>query len=104
MMLANMAVEVKIGESCMAAACREIDCEEQGWEMTAQAAAIHIGELANRVTADGVQLFGGNGYTKDYPQEKRMRDAKQAQSLLGSPLLRKKSMIDAVIKEMKDDD
>ncbi len=99
MMLANMAIDVKTAESCLSAACREMDCGEQGWELTAQAAALHLGELANRVTADGVQVFGGNGYTKDYPQEKRMRDAKQVQCLLGMTLLRKIDYIARVIEE-----
>jgi alkylation response protein AidB-like acyl-CoA dehydrogenase len=99
MMLANMAIEVKIAESCLATACREFDGDEPGWEMTARAAAIHLGELANRVATDGVQLFGGNGYTRDYPQEKRMRDAKQAQCLLGMALLRKMDYIARLIEE-----
>ena len=33
-------------------------------------------DTAMRVTTDAVQLFGGNGYTKEYPVEKLMRDAK----------------------------
>ncbi len=40
-------------------------------------------EAAAHATADGVQLLGGNGYMADYGQERRMRDAKQAQCLLG---------------------
>ena len=32
-----------------------------------------------RVTTDAVQIFGGYGYTKDYPVEKLMRDAKLLQ-------------------------
>jgi alkylation response protein AidB-like acyl-CoA dehydrogenase len=40
-------------------------------------------------TADGVQLLGGNGYMKDYPEEKRMRDSKQIQNVLGMALVRK---------------
>jgi alkylation response protein AidB-like acyl-CoA dehydrogenase len=99
MMLANMAVEIKIGESCLAAACRGLDGAERGWEMTAMAAAMHTGALAVRATADGVQLFGGNGYTKDYPQEKRMRDARQAHGLLGMALMRKMDYIARIIAE-----
>ena len=34
-------------------------------------------------TCDGVQLLGGYGYMEDYQQERHMRDAKQAQVLLG---------------------
>jgi alkylation response protein AidB-like acyl-CoA dehydrogenase len=38
---------------------------------------------AARATCDGVQVLGGNGYMEDYCQERCMRDAKQAQCLLG---------------------
>ena len=99
MMLANMAILTRIGESCLAAACRELDDAAPGWEKTAVAAAIHLGELANRATTDGVQLLGGNGYMKDYGQEQRMRDARQVQSLLGSALFRKIEVIGQIIEE-----
>lgn len=99
MLLANIAIEMKVAESCLAATCREMDCCVPGWEMTAQAAAIHAGELATRSCTDGVQLFGGNGYMKDYPQEKRMRDARQVQGLLGMVPLRKMDYIARVIAE-----
>ncbi|MBN1497728.1 MAG: acyl-CoA/acyl-ACP dehydrogenase [Spirochaetes bacterium] len=99
MMLANMAIEMKIAESCVAMACQQMDCCVCGWEKTAQAAAIHIGEMATRSCTDGVQLFGGNGYMKDYPQEKRMRDARHAQSLLGMVPLRKIQYISRIIEE-----
>ena len=57
-------------------------------------------DTAMAVTTDAVQLFGGYGYTKDFPVERLMRDAKitqiyegtnqvqrvvVARSLLGSP-------------------
>jgi alkylation response protein AidB-like acyl-CoA dehydrogenase len=40
-------------------------------------------QRAARATSDGVQLLGGNGYMEDYDQERCMRDARQAQCLLG---------------------
>jgi alkylation response protein AidB-like acyl-CoA dehydrogenase len=89
MMLANMAIETEIAESCLSMACQKIDRNQNGWQRAAQAAAIHIGEMATRCCTDGVQLFGGNGYTKDFPQEKRMRDSRHVQSLLGMLPLRK---------------
>jgi len=70
-----------------------------GWEKTARAVAIHIAEMACRATVDGVQLLGGNGYMKDYGQEKRMRDAGQAQCLLGMAPVRKMDLIDLIIRE-----
>ena len=41
-------------------------------------------DVAMRVTTDAVQVFGGNGYTKDYPVEKLMRDAKLMQIYEGT--------------------
>ena len=101
MMLANMAIETKTGEAFFARARQEMENECQGWEYTARAAAIHIGELATRSTADGVQLFGGNGYMKDYPQEKRFRDARQVQCLLGMAALKKIHYIADYLQEGK---
>ena len=39
-------------------------------------AKLFCSELAMRVTTKAVQVFGGYGYTKDYPVERMMRDAK----------------------------
>lgn len=39
-------------------------------------AKLYAARCAMRVTTDVVQLFGGYGYTKDYPVERMMRDAK----------------------------
>jgi acyl-CoA dehydrogenase len=37
-----------------------------------------------RISIDAVQVFGGNGYTKEYPVEKLMRDAKLLQIYEGT--------------------
>jgi butyryl-CoA dehydrogenase len=42
------------------------------------------GDVAMRVTTDAVQLFGGYGYTRDYPVERMMRDAKITQIYEGT--------------------
>jgi acyl-CoA dehydrogenase len=39
---------------------------------------------AMRVATDAVQVFGGNGYVKEYPVEKLMRDAKLLQIYEGT--------------------
>jgi len=41
-------------------------------------------DMAMQVTTDAVQIFGGYGYTKDYPVEKLMRDAKLMQIYEGT--------------------
>jgi acyl-CoA dehydrogenase len=41
-------------------------------------------DAAMRVSTDAVQVFGGYGYTKEYPVEKLMRDAKLLQIYEGT--------------------
>ncbi len=41
-------------------------------------------DTAMQVTTDAVQIFGGNGYTREYPVEKLMRDAKLMQIYEGT--------------------
>ena len=41
-------------------------------------------DAAMRIATDAVQVFGGNGYTKEYPVEKLMRDAKLMQIYEGT--------------------
>ncbi|MGY3718542.1 acyl-CoA dehydrogenase [Sutcliffiella cohnii] len=42
------------------------------------------GDTAMKVTTEAVQIFGGYGYTKDYPVERYMRDAKITQIYEGT--------------------
>ncbi|MGI6177058.1 MAG: acyl-CoA dehydrogenase [Eubacterium sp.] len=53
-------------------------CEDQGISYTVPAAMakLYAAETASYVTNKCVQLHGGYGYTKDYPVERMMRDAK----------------------------
>ncbi|OFW55492.1 MAG: hypothetical protein A2V52_03915 [Actinobacteria bacterium RBG_19FT_COMBO_54_7] len=83
MLLASLAIKCKVADMLLSEACRAAEADEAGWGLGARAAAIHVQELACDATTDGIQLLGGNGYMEDYGQEKRFRDAKQIQSLLG---------------------
>ncbi|WP_374592190.1 acyl-CoA dehydrogenase family protein [Aquabacterium sp.] len=60
---------------------------------SAEYGALHAGALACELTLDGVQLLGGNGYMKDYGQERRLRDARQLQSLPGGVAWRRQRLI-----------
>ena len=37
---------------------------------------LYAAEKATSITLDAIQILGGNGYTKDYPVERLLRDAK----------------------------
>ena len=50
------------------------------------------------VTTDAVQLFGGAGYTQDFPVERMMRDAKITQIYEGTNQIQRMVMARALLK------
>ena len=74
-MIADMAMGIEASRLLVHKAAYEID---QGRKNTlyASMAKAFAGDHANKVAADSVQIFGGNGFNTEYPVEKLMRDAK----------------------------
>jgi alkylation response protein AidB-like acyl-CoA dehydrogenase len=101
MKLSEIAIQINVARSCLSGICSAHDTAPPVESNPAVAAAIHISEMACGATSEGIQLLGGNGYMKDYGQEKRMRDAWQARSLLGMSGLKKMKFIDRIIEEVK---
>ena len=73
--LARMATEVEAARLLVYNAARLKDSGEKFLHQAAMA-KYYASEMAVRVTAKAVDVFGGVGYTKDYPVEKLYRDAK----------------------------
>jgi len=73
--LADMATEIAAAELLTLQAC---DLKNRKLPMTKEAAMAkyYASEVAVKVANDAVQVFGGYGYTKDFPVEKFYRDAK----------------------------
>jgi alkylation response protein AidB-like acyl-CoA dehydrogenase len=73
--LADMATEIAAAELLTLQAA---DRKTRGLSVTKEAAMAkyYASEVAVRVATDAVQIFGGYGYTKDFPVEKYYRDAK----------------------------
>ena len=73
--LADMATEILAAELLTLQAC---DLKNRKKPMTKEAAMAkyYASEVAVKVANDAVQVFGGYGYTKDFPVEKFYRDAK----------------------------
>jgi len=82
-MLADMAVSV---DSARLLAWYAASLADHGKRHTREAAQakFYATDVAMRVTTDGVQIHGGYGYTKEYPVEKYMRDAKLMQIYEGT--------------------
>lgn len=73
--LADMATEIEAAELLTLQAA---DLKNKKLPMTKEAAMAkyYASEVAVRVSTDAVQIFGGYGYTKDFPVEKYYRDSK----------------------------
>jgi len=73
--LADMAMEIEAGTHLVYHAAW---LKQQGkpFKKEAAMAKLFCSELAMRATTKAVQIFGGYGYTTDYPVERMMRDAK----------------------------
>lgn len=73
--LADMATEIMAAELLINQAC---DMKMRGENVTKESAMAkyYSSEVAVRVATDAVQIFGGYGYTKDFPVEKFYRDSK----------------------------
>lgn len=73
--LADMATEIMAAELLIWQCC---DLKGRGQKVTSPGAMAkyYASEIAVKVATDAVQIFGGYGYTKDFPVEKYYRDAK----------------------------
>lgn len=56
-------------------------------------------DIGMQVTTDAVQVYGGNGYTKDYPVEKLMRDAKLLQIYEGTSQIQRVVIAREMLRE-----
>jgi len=73
--LAQAATELEAARLMVYNAARLEDAGEP-YTMQAAMAKLFASQVAERVTSLAVELFGGYGYTKEYPVEKFYRDAK----------------------------
>lgn len=73
--LAEMATEIAAAEQLIAKAS---DLKNKGQNVTklSAMAKYYASEVAVKVSTEAVQIFGGYGYTKDFPAEKYYRDSK----------------------------
>lgn len=73
--LADMATEIEASELLILEAC-DLKNRHENVTKTAAMAKYYAAEVAVKIADDAVQIFGGYGYTKDFPVEKYYRDAK----------------------------
>lgn len=70
----------------------------QGYSLEAAMAKLYASETAMEVTTKVVQIFGGYGFTKDYPVERMMRDAKITEIYEGTSEVQKMVIAGNILK------
>jgi alkylation response protein AidB-like acyl-CoA dehydrogenase len=83
-MLADMAIQVHASRLLVHHAAALVDRGIPGTALESSMAKCFAADAAMRVTTDAVQVFGGYGYTREFPVERFMRDAKITQIYEGT--------------------
>ncbi|NUR26120.1 MAG: acyl-CoA dehydrogenase [Catenulispora sp.] len=83
-MLADMAMKLTAARQLTYTAAAKSERGDTDLTYFGAAAKCFASDVAMEVTTDAVQLLGGYGYTKDYPLERMMRDAKITQIYEGT--------------------
>ncbi|MER6960423.1 acyl-CoA dehydrogenase family protein [Streptomyces sp. NPDC002623] len=83
-MLADMAMKIEAARALTYQAAAASERLDSDLTFQGAAAKCFASDVAMEVTTDAVQLLGGYGYTRDYPVERMMRDAKITQIYEGT--------------------
>ncbi|MFD6196199.1 acyl-CoA dehydrogenase [Mycobacteriaceae bacterium NPDC060252] len=96
-MLADMAMKVEAARLMVYTAAARAERGEKNLGFISSASKCFASDVAMEVTTDAVQLFGGAGYTTDFPVERMMRDAKITQIYEGTNQIQRVVMSRALL-------
>lgn len=96
-LLADMKIRATIAQDLARKAAWEVD-QGQRNTMSAAIAKAFCADAAMQNATDAVQVFGGNGYSREYPVEKLMRDAKIYQIYEGTTQIQKQIIVRELYK------
>lgn len=97
-MLADMAMKTEAARQLVYVGAGKAERGEPDLTFVSAAAKCFASDTAMEVTTDAVQLFGGYGYTKDFPVERMMRDAKITQIYEGTNQIQRMVMARQLLK------
>ena len=97
-MLADMAMELEAARQMVYVAAAKSERDDADLAFFGAAAKCFASDVAMKVTTDAVQLLGGAGYTRDFPLERMMRDAKITQIYEGTNQIQRIVMARQVLK------
>ena len=96
-MLADMGMKVEAARHLVYAANASAERGDKDLTFLSSASKCFASDTAMSVTTDAVQLFGGYGYTRDFPVERMMRDAKITQIYEGTNQIQRMVMARALL-------
>ncbi|MFC3964738.1 acyl-CoA dehydrogenase [Nocardia jiangsuensis] len=96
-MLADMAMKIEAARLMVYTSAARAERGEQNLGFISAAAKCFASDVAMEVTTNAVQLFGGAGYTTDFPVERMMRDAKITQIYEGTNQIQRVVMSRALL-------
>lgn len=96
-MLADMATDVEAARLLALRSAQMLDSGTNATLLSSMAKRV-AADMAMRVATDAVQIFGGYGYTKEYPVEKLMRDAKLMQIYEGTSQIQRLVIAREILK------
>ena len=97
-MLADMAMELEAARTMVYVAAAKSERGDADLPFFGAAAKCYASDVAMKVTTDAVQLLGGAGYTRDFPLERMMRDAKITQIYEGTNQIQRIVMARQLLK------
>jgi len=95
-MLAEMAIRIEATQLLVRKAAWALDSKARS-PIVSSCSKAYGADSAMATAIDAVQIFGGNGYTKEYPVEKLMRDAKVLQIYEGTSQIQRMVIAKAVL-------
>ncbi len=98
-MLADMAMRIEASRLLTYKSARYCIAGAKDMAKYSAIAKCYAADTAMAVATDGVQIYGGYGYTKEYPAEKFFRDAKILQIYEGTSQIQKNEIAAGLIKE-----
>ena len=94
--IATMATEVEAARQLMYYVCSEIDAGRAGRVETSMV-KLFASEMAEKVTSEALQIFGGAGYTTLHPIERYWRDARLTKIFEGTSEIQQRIIADALL-------
>jgi alkylation response protein AidB-like acyl-CoA dehydrogenase len=100
-MLADMAMKLEAARQLTYAAAARSERGDADLTFFGAAAKCYASDAAMEITTDAVQLLGGYGYTRDFPVERMMRDAKITQIYEGTNQVQRIVMARQLLKAFR---